>query len=68
MTGSDTETKVPWLGDIPSSAGCSRAPATAMRKTNLIVFLTPHIVRDPDDLAARDDPQAARSSASSRDR
>ncbi len=47
---SESETKVPWLGDIPIFGWAFKTVGDTVRKTNLIIVLTPHIVRDPDDL------------------
>jgi general secretion pathway protein D len=44
------ETKVPVLGDIPLIGALFRSNSTSERKTNLMVFLTPHIVDEPDDM------------------
>ena len=46
-----TETKVPWLGDIPILGWAFKGTKDVVRKTNLLVVLTPKIVRGPDDLA-----------------
>ena len=46
-----TETKVPWLGDIPILGWAFKGTTDVVRKTNLLVVLTPKIVRGPDDLA-----------------
>jgi general secretion pathway protein D len=46
----DTVTKVPWLGDIPFLGWLFKSTTTTVRKTNLLVFLTPRIVRTPLDL------------------
>ncbi len=46
----DDETKVPWLGDIPILGWMFKSISTEKRKTNLLVFLTPRIVRTPLDL------------------
>ena len=45
-----TETKVPWLGDIPILGWAFKGTSDSVRKTNLVVILTPRIVRSPDDL------------------
>ncbi|MDP3940352.1 MAG: SPOR domain-containing protein, partial [Deltaproteobacteria bacterium] len=42
--------RVPWLGDIPGLGWAFKNKSKTMRKVNLIVFLTPHIIRTPDDL------------------
>ena len=51
---SETETesvgKVPFLGDIPILGWAFKSVSNVVRKTNLLVILTPHIVRDPGDL------------------
>ena len=49
-TTSDSVTKVPWLGDIPWLGWLFKSTTTDTRKTNLLVFLTPRIVRTPLDL------------------
>jgi general secretion pathway protein D len=49
-TYDDNVTKVPWLGDIPILGWAFKTQTRTLRKTNLLVFLTPHIVRDPLDL------------------
>jgi general secretion pathway protein D len=45
-----TETKVPWLGDIPILGWAFKGTADSVRKINLLIVLTPKIVRGPDDL------------------
>jgi general secretion pathway protein D len=44
------ETKVPFLGDIPILGWAFKSINDQIDKTNLLVILTPHIVRDPEDL------------------
>jgi general secretion pathway protein D len=46
----ESEDKIPWLGDIPILGWAFKTTGDSVRKTNLLVILTPHIVRDPDDL------------------
>jgi len=46
----DTENKVPFLGDIPFLGWLFKTKGETLRKVNLLVFLTPHIVRNADDL------------------
>ena len=46
----DTITKVPWLGDIPVLGWMFKTTKRSLTKINLLVFLTPHIVRSTDDL------------------
>ncbi len=45
-----SETKVPWFGDIPILGWAFKGTSDSVRKTNLIVVLTPRIVRSPEDL------------------
>lgn len=42
---SETVNKIPLLGDIPILGWLFRAKSSVTEKTNLLVFLTPHIVR-----------------------
>jgi general secretion pathway protein D len=46
----DTVTKVPWLGDIPFLGWAFKSTTRNLRKENLLIFLTPHIVRTRADL------------------
>ncbi len=45
-------TKIPVLGDLPVLGFLFRSRAEQMRKTNLLLILTPHVIRDQDDLRA----------------
>ncbi len=45
----DTVSKVPVLGDIPILGQLFRNTTTKHSKVNLLVFLTPHIIRDASD-------------------
>jgi general secretion pathway protein D len=49
-TESEVETKVPILGDLPLIGRLFRGRQVTRRKTNLLIFLTPHIISDPSDL------------------
>jgi len=44
------EDKVPVLGDIPILGALFRKTSKSKRKTNLLLILTPYIIRDPGDL------------------
>ncbi len=44
------ETKIPILGDIPVLGFLFRQQVTTKSKTNLLLILTPYVVRDQDDL------------------
>ncbi len=46
----ESENKVPWLGDIPILGWAFKGTHSDARKINLLVVLTPRIVRDPQDL------------------
>ena len=47
---SNSETKVPILGDIPLIGALFRDTTRERQKSNLLLFLTPYIIRDPSDL------------------
>lgn len=49
-TDSQVETKFPVLGDLPVIGALFRGKTETSRKTNLMVFLTPHIIDDPEDI------------------
>ncbi|MDH3199980.1 MAG: type II secretion system secretin GspD [Myxococcales bacterium] len=46
----NTEDKVPVLGDIPILGALFRKTNKQKKKTNLLLILTPYIIRDPGDL------------------
>lgn len=43
--------KIPYLGDIPVVGWLFRNDSTSLTKENLLIFITPHIVKDERDLA-----------------
>jgi general secretion pathway protein D len=47
-----SETKIPLLGDIPVLGFLFRSSTLGKRKTNLLLILTPYVVRDQNDLRA----------------
>ena len=49
-TVSNQEDKIPVLGDIPILGALFRRTNKQKRKTNLLLILTPYIIRDPGDL------------------
>jgi len=46
----ESETKVPILGDIPLIGALFRNKVKSKRKTNLLIFLTPHVIDGAEDL------------------
>ncbi|MBM81073.1 MAG: hypothetical protein CMJ78_10825 [Planctomycetaceae bacterium] len=48
-TDDQLERKVPWLGDIPLLGQGFRFDGKSTRRTELLIFLTPKIIRDPAD-------------------
>ncbi len=50
-TKNSSVTKIPLLGDIPVIGAAFRHTVTSDQRTELVIFLTPHIVRRPSDLA-----------------
>ncbi len=49
----DNVNKIPWLGDIPVLGWAFKTTNRELTKVNLLIFLTPHIVRNPGDLAGQ---------------
>jgi general secretion pathway protein D len=49
---STTEEKIPILGDIPIIGALFRRETRTTEKTNLLLFITPYIIRSPEDLRA----------------
>jgi general secretion pathway protein D len=50
---SNTQTKVPLLGDIPLLGRLFRFDSVTRKKTNLLIMLTPHIIKEPSDMIGR---------------
>lgn len=48
----ENEWKIPLLGDIPILGWLFKTHTTTSNKTNMFIFITPRIVRNPADLAA----------------
>jgi len=46
----NTQNQVPWLAKIPLLGWLFKSKTNSLVKTNLLVFLTPHIIRGPEDL------------------
>jgi general secretion pathway protein D len=53
----DVVTKIPYLGDIPGLGWLFKTKSKTKTKTNLMILLTPRIVKDNTDLAAISDSQ-----------
>jgi general secretion pathway protein D len=51
-TGGESTTKVPWFADIPVLGWLFKTTADDVTKTNLLIFLTPHIIRTRSDHSA----------------
>ena len=56
-----SENKVPILGDIPLLGMLFRHKVTNNGKTELLIFLTPHIINQPSELAAYSEGEKSRS-------
>jgi general secretion pathway protein D len=48
---SENEWKIPLLGDIPYLGWLFKTHTTTDTKTNMFIFVTPHIIRNPADIA-----------------
>ena len=48
----ESEWKIPLLGDIPGLGWLFKTKGATTRKTNMFIFITPHIVKNPADIAA----------------
>ena len=46
----ETQTQVPCLGNIPLFGWAFRQTSAQKRKTNLLIFITPHIITSPEDV------------------
>jgi general secretion pathway protein D len=47
-----SDSKIPFLGDIPLLGNLFKHKVKTTTKTELLIFLTPHIVREPSELAS----------------
>jgi general secretion pathway protein D len=50
-TAADNQTYVPCLGDVPGLRYLFRSSSQQDRRNNLFVFITPHVVKGPDEIA-----------------
>jgi general secretion pathway protein D len=55
----DTDNKVPILGDIPIIGNAFKRKRRDDTKTELLIFLTPHVIMNPEDLAKVSDNERA---------
>ncbi|MBF8258345.1 MAG: type II secretion system lipoprotein GspD [Actinobacteria bacterium] len=51
------ERQIPFLGDIPLLGYLFKFKSVSRNKTNLLIFLTPHVIKEPDDLAKMSEKQ-----------
>ena len=49
---SEAETKIPFLGDIPLLGNLFKRKITTEGKTELLIFLTPHVIQAPSEIAS----------------
>lgn len=66
-TVSSTTKKIPLLGDIPILGNLFKTTDKTNQKTELLVFLTPRVVRDPSDAAKMTDEQRRKMSKPTQD-
>ncbi len=52
-TFTDTSSQIPFLGDIPLLGNLFRFKSVSRKKTNLLIMLTPRIIRDPGEMLER---------------
>ena len=57
----EAESKIPFLGDIPLLGNLFKRKITSDGKTELLIFLTPHIIQTPTEVAALTTSEKARS-------
>ena len=62
-TKSEAESKVPFLGDIPILGNLFKRKVTSEDKSELLIFLTPHVIPIPSQLASLSTAERARSDA-----
>lgn len=59
----ESETKIPFLGDIPLLGNLFKHKITTTAKTELVIFLTPYIIQTPGEMASLSDRERNRSDA-----
>jgi general secretion pathway protein D len=50
QTVNNSESKIPLLGDIPLVGHLFKFSSVSRKKTNLLIFLTPHIIKTPEEM------------------
>jgi general secretion pathway protein D len=61
-----SDSKIPFLGDIPIIGNLFKRQARSSVQTELLIFLTPHIIRSPHDLSTVSDIEEQNSGATKR--
>ncbi len=56
-TFTNTASQIPLLGDIPLLGNLFRFKSVSRKKTNLLIMLTPHIIREPGEMRERSEEQ-----------
>ena len=59
----ESESKIPFLGDIPLLGNLFKHRIKNTAKTELVIFLTPHVMQAPTEMAALTAEQRAKSEA-----
>ncbi len=59
----ESETKIPFLGDIPLLGNLFKHKITTTAKTELVIFLTPYIIQTPAEMASLSDRERNKSDA-----
>ena len=50
-TFSESQNKIPCIGDVPGLGWAFKSMSRGREKTNLFIFLTPHVVKNPEEAA-----------------
>jgi type II secretory pathway component GspD/PulD (secretin) len=60
-TKAATDNKIPFLGDLPLLGNLFKRKVRSAGKSELLIFLTPHVVRSPTQMAAMSDREKSQS-------
>jgi general secretion pathway protein D len=52
-TASNIERKIPLLGDIPLLGNLFKFSSVSRKKTNMLIFLTPHVIKTPEEMGRK---------------